>query len=56
MTNDTNDFTLEQGVGKLCVGGVVQILEAEKNHLEYKKAEPWNKLFGRLWNSISKGF
>lgn len=55
MTNDDN-FTLGQGVGKFCVGGVVQILEAEKNHLEYKKVEHWNKLFGRLGNSVSKGF
>lgn len=26
----TNDFTLEQGVGKFCIGGVVRILEAER--------------------------
>lgn len=53
----TNNFTLEERIGKFCTGGVVQILEAEKKiHLEYKKVERWNKLLGRLWNSVNKGF
>lgn len=30
----TNEFTLKQGVGKFCVGGVVRILEAEKKIIQ----------------------